>query len=416
MRAEIVGVGTELLLGEIPNTNAQTIALALAAIGVDCTRHVAVGDNEERIAAAVREGLERADAVIVTGGLGPTQDDVTREAIARACGRRLVRDERIVAEIRARFERMGREMPSANERQGDVVEGGEAIANPLGTAPGLRVAHEGAVVYALPGVPSEMVAMLEARVLPELAAGAGGGACIVSRIVRTAGLAESAVAEQLAPVWSGTRDGVTLAYLAGGGEVRVRLTSKAASAEEALARLRAAEERVRGALGAAVVGVDEETLEAVALALLRSRGWRLACAESVTGGLVAARLTAVPGASAAFAGGIVAYEARVKEELLGVDAALLAGPGAVSAETARAMASGVRARTGADVGLATTGVAGPAEHGAPVGTVFIALDGPDGALARGLRLPGDREAVRALAVAATLNLLRLHLLGEVRAG
>lgn len=415
MRAEVVAVGTELLLGDIANTNAQTIGRELARIGVDCLVHTAVGDNVDRIAEAIRAALERADAVVVTGGLGPTQDDVTREAIAAVVGQPLIRDERLAAVIRARFERMRRDMPESNLRQAERPEGSTSLENPVGTAPGLLVEHHGRVVYAIPGVPSEMETMLKGHVLPDLARRAGEAASIVSRVIRVGGLAESAVGEALAPAWSKLGAGdVTMAFLAGGGEVRVRLTAKAATEAAANERLDEVELQVREALGPAVVGAGDETLELVIARLLDERGWTLACAESVTGGLVAARITDVPGASVSFRGGVVSYASDAKSDVLGVDPSLIDEHGVVSGPVALAMAAGVRETMKADVGIATTGVAGPAElDGKPVGTVVLAVSGPLGEAHREVHLPGDRTTIRRIASGAALNLCRLYLLGSL---
>jgi nicotinamide-nucleotide amidase len=415
MRAEVVAVGTELVLGDVPNSNAQAIARELARVGVDCHRHTAVGDNVERIADALADALARADAVVVTGGLGPTQDDVTREAVARLTGQRLVLDEGLARELRSRFERMGRPMPASNLRQAERPEGARPIPNPLGTAPGLLVEHRGKPIYLLPGVPSEMEAMLRDHVVPDLERRAGEGLRIVSRVVRVAGVPESAVAEALVGAWERLEAGsTTMAFLAGGGEVRVRLTAKAASERDAAARLDAAEREVRTALGVAVVGTDDETLEAVVIRLLGERGLTLGCAESVTGGMVAARITDVPGASAVFRGGVVAYAPEVKAGALGVDPGLIATRGVVSPAVARAMAEGAQRLLGSDVAVATTGAAGPTPHGdVPVGTVALAVAGPDGEAVREVRLPGDRATVRRLATTAALNLVRLHLLGAL---
>jgi nicotinamide-nucleotide amidase len=412
LRAEVVAVGTELLLGDIANTNAQTIAQELARIGVDCLVHTAVGDNVDRIAAAIGAALERAEAVVVTGGLGPTRDDVTREAISALVGRPLIRDDRLAAEIRARFERMRRDMPESNLRQADRPEGSTAIPNPIGTAPGLLVEHEGKVIYAVPGVPSEMETMLTAAVLPDLARRSGAAASIVSRVIRVGGLAESAVGEALEPTWSRLGAGdVTMAFLAGGGEVRVRLTAKAPSEASANERLDQVEAEVRTALGPAVVGSGNETLELVVSRLLDERGWTLACAESVTGGLIASRITEVPGASATFRGGVVTYATDSKSDLLGVDPSLIDEHGVVSGPVARAMATGARHALDADVGIATTGVAGPTElDGVPVGTIVLAVSGPLGEADREVRLPGDRATIRRIASGAALNLCRLYLL------
>ena len=410
MRAEVVAVGTELLLGDIVNSNAAEIGRALAEIGVDHYRSVAVGDNEGRIGEAIGAALERAEAVIVTGGLGPTQDDVTREAIAALTGRALRRDESIVQQLRERFASFGREMPERNLRQADVPEGATVIELTFGTAPGLIVPHGDGVIYAVPGVPAEMKDMLARAVLPDLMTRMGGAASIRSRVVRVAGVSESAVAEALAPVWDMLGNGVTMAFLAGGGEVRVRLTAKGDDDARVTELLDAAEAAVRAALGSAIVGLDDETLEQVVGNLLLTHDWTLAAAESLTGGLFSSRVVSVAGASEYFRGSIVSYATDVKASALGVDQGVLDEHGPVSAPVARAMAAGARERLGADVGVALTGVAGPIEQGKPVGTVVIAVDGPLGAAHREVRLPGDRNTVRTLATGAALNLLRLYLL------
>lgn len=414
MRAEVVAVGTELLLGDIANTNAQEIGAMLAGIGVDCHIHTAVGDNEERIALAIGDALGRAGAVVVTGGLGPTQDDVTREALARLTGMRLVRDGEAEARLRAMFERLGRPMPDINLRQADRPERATIIEARIGTAPGLIVEHDGGVIYAIPGVPAEMREMMSRAVLPDLSRRAGPAAVTRTRVLRVAGMSESGIAQTLAPLWDrldGT--GVTLAYLAGGGEVRVRLTAKAADEAAAEALIAPAELTVRDALGPAVVGRDDETLETVVGALLRARDATLSVAESMTGGGIAERLTRATGASHWFAGGIVAYTPEAKAALLGVDPDLIQREGLVSEAVAAAMAGGVRDRLGTTVGAAITGAAGPESHGGrPAGTVCIAVAIGDRTVSRDLRLPGDRGTVRSLAIGAVLNLIRLTVLEE----
>jgi competence/damage-inducible protein CinA-like protein len=412
MRAEIVAVGTELLLGDIANTNAQTIGRELARIGVDCLVHTAVGDNIERIAEAIAGALTRADAVVVTGGIGPTQDDVTREAIALATGDRLIADPALREDLEAKFSRLGRPMAAMNLKQAERPERARSIPNPIGTAPGVLAEHEGKPIYALPGVPHEMVAMLHASVLPDLAGRAGGSSSIVSRIVRVAGMTESGVAESLGPTWERLgRGGATIAFLAGGGEVRVRLTAKAPSEGAADARLDEVEAEVRRALGPAIVGGGDDTLELVVGRLLADRRWTLATAESVTGGLIAARITDVPGASTTFRGGVVAYATDAKPATLGVEEDLIEKHGVVSGPVGRAMARGARTALDADVGLATTGVAGPTElDGVPVGTVVVGVSGPLGDADRQVRLPGERYTIRRLATTTALNLLRLYLI------
>jgi nicotinamide-nucleotide amidase len=410
MRAEVIAVGTELLLGDIANTNAAHIGRALASVGVDCFIHTAVGDNEERIADAIATALARADAAIVTGGLGPTQDDVTREAISRATGRALVRDDRIAEALRERWRTFGREMPAMNLRQADVPEGATVIEVTFGTAPGLIVPHGDGAIYALPGVPAEMEDMLARAVLPDLMGRMGEPARIRSRVVRVAGMSESAVAELLAPTWEVTGEGVTMAFLAGGGEVRVRLTAKGDEDARVDELLVAAEATVRAVLGAAVVGLDDDTLERIVGRLLLARGWTLAAAESLTGGLFSSRVVSIAGASEYFRGAVVAYATGAKSDVLGVAEEILDEHGPVSAPVARAMATGARRVLGADVGIGLTGVAGPLEQGKPIGTVVIAVDGPLGVAHREVRLPGDRNVVRTLAAGTALNVLRLYLL------
>ena len=413
MRCEIIGVGTELLLGQIINSNAAWIGQRLADVGWDCLRHTVVGDNEARITDAIHEALARADAVIVTGGLGPTQDDVTRGALAAAAGVPLRRQPELEAWLRDRFAHMGiGRMAEMNLRQADVPEGARAIDNPRGSAPGLVVEVGGKPVYAVPGVPREMEGMLERVVLPDLAAHAGEGRAIVSRTLRTAGVPESRLAERLTPLWESVPGDVTLAYLASPGEVRVRLTAVGATREAALAEIAPVEAAVRDELGDVVYALDEETLEAAVGRLLRERGQTLATAESLTGGMVGARITTVAGASDYYLGGVVSYATEAKAGLLEVDRDLLAEHGPVSEPVAAAMAAGARRAFGADLGLATTGVAGPAEQaGQPVGTLCLGVADGAGSASMAVRAPGDRAQVRAWATTVALDLLRRRLEG-----
>jgi nicotinamide-nucleotide amidase len=413
VRCEIVGVGTELLLGQIVNTNAAWIGQRLADVGWDCLRHTVVGDNEARITEVLREALGRADGVIVTGGLGPTQDDVTREAVAALAGVPLVRRPELESWLRERFAAMGARMAEMNLRQADVPEGARYIDNPRGSAPGLIVEVGGKPVYAVPGVPREMEGMLERVVLPDLAARAGEGRAIVSRVLRTAGVGESRLAERLTPLWEAAGGGrVTLAYLASAGEVRVRLTAVGATRQEALAEIAPVEAKVREELGEIVYGVDDETLEALVGRLLGERHQTLATAESLTGGLLGGRVTTVAGSSGYYLGGVVAYATEAKAALLGVDRELLATDGPVSEPAAAAMAAGARRAFGADLGLATTGVAGPTEQdGRPVGTLCLGVADAAGTATATMRAPGDRGQVRAWAATVALDLLRRRLEG-----
>jgi nicotinamide-nucleotide amidase len=406
VRAEVLAVGTELLLGQIQDTNSSWIGEQLAVAGVDCLRQVKVGDNLGRIVDALRDALRDADAVVVCGGLGPTQDDLTRDAIAALMGVELARDEAIARRIEAMFRARGREMPASNLRQADVPVGASTMAQQPGTAPGL-VCPIGPdkVIFAVPGVPSEMREMVAGTVIPELRRRAGDTSIIRSRVLRTWGDSESGVAEKLA----GRVDALeasgnpTLAYLASGVEgIKVRITAKAESPEAVDALIAAEEALVRAILGDLIFGVDDETMEAAVLSALGVAGLSLAVAESVTGGMIASRYCAVPGASTVFRGGVVAYASDVKFDLLDVPE----GP-VVSAEAACAMADGVRRRLGADVGLATTGVAGPTEQeGVAVGTVYVGLAVGERVEAVALKLPGDRERIRAFATISASDALR----------
>ena len=412
MRAEIVAIGSELLLGQNLDTNTQWIAERLAAAGIDCTHQVSVGDNVERIAETMRLALSRADAVICTGGLGPTQDDLTREAIAAVADVTLRRDPDALALVEEVFRRRGRQMSPSNARQGDVPEGARIIAPARGTAPGIICPVGTGVIYAMPGVPDEMQEMLERAVLVDLAARSGERAVISSRVLRTWGMGESAVAELVAPrvdaLATAGPGAPTIAFLASGMEgIKIRLTVKAPDARAAAAALTAEEAELRALLGDLVFGVDDETMEHAVGELLLAAGWRLALAESYTGGLVSARLVGEPGASRWLAGAVVAYEPGVKQQLLKVPA----GP-VVSAEAAMAMAEGARELLGADVGCATTGVAGPEpDEGHPPGTCFagIALPGRP-ALGVALNLGGTRARIREIGTISTLDRLRRALM------
>jgi competence/damage-inducible protein CinA-like protein len=413
VRAEIIGVGTEILLGQIANSNAQWISERLADIGVDVLHHQAVGDNVDRIADAFRLALSRADAVIVTGGLGPTQDDITRDGLAMALGVKLERHPEIEDFLRERFAGYGREMAEINLVQADVPEGARYILPERGTAPGLvSETADGKVVYAVPGVPAEMREMMEGTILPDLGE-RGGGAAIVSRVLRSTGIAESKVAELLADLFERSSN-PTVAYLASSGEVKVRLTAKAAThgeAEDLLAPLAA---EVARRLAPHVFTTGDEELEQVVGRELRARRRTVACAESLTGGGLAARLTKAPGASEYFLGSAVTYTAKAKHDVLGVSQETIDGPGVVSEECAREMAAGARELFGADVALALTGVAGPEPHGGQQpGQVWMAIDAADAKEARGFRAPGDRAQVRRWAEQGALDLLRRYLQGSL---
>ena len=412
MKAEIIGVGTEILLGQICNNNAQWMSERLAEIGVDVVYHQAVGDNPERIERAFRTALSRADVLLITGGLGPTQDDITREGLAAALGVRLVREPKIEEFLRERFRAFGREMPESNLQQADVPEGGRYILPQRGTAPGLALqTRDGKRVYAVAGVPAEMREMMEGTILPELAQ-AAGPAALVSRTIRVTGMPESQVAVELDDLFTASAN-PSLAYLASSGEVKIRVTAKAPSRAEAEALIEPLAEKVIDRLGTHVFSADDEDLEQVIGRLLKASGKTVAAAESLTGGSLGVRLSKAPGASAYFRGSAVTYTAEAKHEVLGVSKETIEGPGIVSEECAREMAQGARRVFDADVGVALTGVAGPEPHDdKPVGTVCVALSAEGDEVSRSFRAPGDRDQVRRWAEQAALDLLRRHLDGS----
>jgi nicotinamide-nucleotide amidase len=415
VRCDVVAIGTELLLGQIVDTNSAYIGEQLAAHGLDSLLQVKVGDNLARIESVLRGVLADADAVIVCGGLGPTHDDLTREAVAAVMRVSLVHDESIATVIRDMFAVRSRPMADNNLRQALVPCGATIIPQTRGTAPGLicPVVVDGVdkVVYAIPGVPHEMKDMLERAVLPDLHRRAGRTAVIVSRTLRTWGESESGLNQRLDPVIASldAAGSPTLAFLASGWEgMKVRLTAKADTAGAAARMLAPVEARVREIVGDQVFGVDDDTMESVVLELLRQRGWTLGLAESVTGGLVAGRITNVAGASEVFRGAVVSYASEVKFDLLGVDP----GP-VVNERAALQMAEGARRVLGCHVGLALTGVAGPTEQdGVEAGTLCVGIVTPVESVARTMRLPGLRDQMRQMSVISSLDLLRRQLLAH----
>ncbi len=406
MRCEVLAIGTELLLGQIVDTNSAWMGEKLADAGIDSFEHRQVGDNLGRMVRALRELLEESDAVIVCGGLGPTPDDMTRQAIADVMGVELERRDDLVEWVSALFTSRGRAMPENNLRQCDVPVGAEPIPNSVGTAPGIKALVGDKIVYAVPGVPYEMHLMMSEHVLPDLLARSGQQSAIVSRSLKTWGTSESGLAEMIAHRVD-AQTNPTIAFLARGIEgLVVRMTAKASTPEEARALIEPEEQALREILGDLVFGVDDETMETVVLDLLRKRGLTLGLAESLTGGLVASRLVSVPGTSDVLKGGVVAYMTDAKRSVLGVTAESV-----VSSECARQLAEAARRVFGADVGLGVTGVAGPEEQeGQPAGTVFFGLAvGDEPAEAVGTQLPGQREMVRQFATISLLNLLRMKL-------
>jgi nicotinamide-nucleotide amidase len=403
MRGAVLAVGTELLLGDVVNSNAAWLGGRLAAAGVEVVASEAVADDLDRLVAAIHRHLQETDVLVLCGGLGPTIDDLTRDAVAAACQAPLARSAAVEEQLRATFAAYGRSMPPEVLRQADVPRGAEVLANPVGTAPGLWLRYGERTVIALPGPPHELQAT-SAPLWPRLAALTGR--VVTTRQVLVSGMGESAVAARVEAAVT-LPEGVALSYLAGGAAVRVRFTTSGDPA--VLDPLVAA---VDAALGDHVWGHDGQTLDGVVHELLAAHGQTVAVAESLTGGLLAATLSQRPGSSATFRGSVVVYATDLKESLAGVPGPLLSSEGAVSAQTAAALAAGARDRLGADWGLGVTGVAGPTEQeGKPVGTVHVAVAGPEAGEVRSLRLPGDRERVRLLTVASALDLLRRHLQG-----
>lgn len=410
--AEIIAVGTELLLGNIVNTNARDISQALSAVGVNVFWHTVVGDNPARLRDALDIARRRADIIITTGGLGPTYDDLTKQTICEAFGRKLVLHQDILDSIRAYFEKnVHMTMPKNNVQQAELPEDCTVFDNPVGTAPGCAFETGGVHVLMLPGPPFEMLTMLKDHAVPYLRG--LSSEVIVSHDIMTFGLGESPMEELLREKMS-HMENPSLATYAKPSEVRLRATAKAACREEAEAMLAPVVEEITAFLGDVVYGIDVPGLENVCMDLLKKQGRTFATAESCTGGRIAERITALPGASAVYRGGAVSYWTSVKARVLGVPQEILDTCGAVSEETARAMAEGARTITGAEIALSVTGVAGPDpdERGVPVGIVYIGLATPDGTFCR----PCDfgkrrRDRIQDLAANHAFDVLRRYLTG-----
>lgn len=413
--AGILAVGSELLTPFRRETNSLWLTARLNELGVEVCFKGVVGDRAEAIAAALAWLLDRLALVFVTGGLGPTSDDVTREAVAKALGVPLEENAQVLAAIQARFEARGVPMPEVNRRQALVPRGAEVLPNPRGTAPGLWIEHAGRLLVVLPGPPRELEPMVDTLVLPRLRA-RSGAARLLRRVVKIAGRGESQVEEALHPLyeeWRRSRPGLDVTLLASPGQVEVHFAARDDGQGSAAPLLDHAVDELGRLLGADVFTTDDRRLEEVVGALLGAQGARVAVAESCTGGLVASRLTDVAGSSAYFEGGIVAYSDVAKQQLLGVPDTLLARHGAVSEPVAEAMAAGARTRAGVDWGIGVTGIAGPGggtpEN--PVGTVVVSVAGPNVTRTRRYRFLGEREEVKWQASQAALDLLRRVLLG-----
>ena len=409
--AELIAVGTELLLGNIANTDAQMLSQGLSALGINVYYHTVVGDNPQRLRAAVELARTRADIIITTGGLGPTCDDLTKNVLAECFGKKLVFHEPSARRIEAYFQRLhaGRPMTENNYQQAMLPEGCTVLDNDWGTAPGVAFEAGGVRVIMLPGPPRECKAMFTHRVVPYLKSLADG--VIVSRTLKLFGIGESSMEAQLRDEMNAMTN-PTLAPYAKEGECELRITARAEDEQAAHALIDPVEARLREKFGPLIYGADVPSLEAAVFRLLQEKGLTFGCAESCTGGLIAKRMTDLPGASQVFMGGVVSYTNFVKANVLGVPQALLDEHGAVSEPVACAMAEGVRAVTGADYGISVTGVAGPDsdERGNAVGTVYIGLAGPDGTLCRlchfGKR---SRERIRGQSANTAFDLLRREL-------
>jgi nicotinamide-nucleotide amidase len=417
-RAEILTIGDELLRGEIVDTNKSFLSERLLSLDIETQHHTSVRDDPDDMIDAFRRAAERSDYVLVSGGLGPTRDDLTAEVLAKAFGRPLVLDEAALETIRAFFRAVGREMTSNNASQAYFPEGAEVLPNPIGTAPGFLVVERGAHFFCMPGVPRELHRMLDEQVLPRIAERHGGGRVVRSALLRTFGLGESTLDAELADIAASGSGDVSLGFRTSFPDNYLRPLARADSAAEADASLARVCSAIRERLGALVYGEGDESLDAVVGRLLRERCKTVAVAESCTGGLIAERITDNPGSSAYFLGGVVAYANSAKVALLGVSEALLAEHGAVSEPVARALAEGARERFRADFGVATTGISGPdgGTPDKPVGTVYVALARESGTHCEHFVFPLDRTRHRQLVAQIGFDWLRRALLGEELVG
>ena len=410
LSAEIIAIGSELLAPDRTDTNSLWLTEKLNSIGIEVKLKTIVGDDDARLEETIRDAVRRSKVVIATGGLGPTEDDVTRKVAARALGRRLLLDESILAELREKFKKFGQVMPERNSRQAMVIERAEVLDNPNGSAPGLFIEHEGVAIVLLPGPPREMKPMFENHVIPRLVDRAGA-IKVVRRMLRVAGMGESAVDEKIAPIYTQYENPQTT-ILFNQSEIEIHLTARGRTEADAEALLDKISEQLEERLGHAVFSFAGEKMEEVVGLKLTLGGYTLSVAESCTGGLIAQRLTDVPGSSKYFIEGVVAYSNDAKTRALGVEPVLLLEHGAVSAPVAEAMAEGIRKRARTDFGLSITGIAGPGggSDEKPVGLVYIALADDAHTEHRKLNVPGDRQLIRWRASQAALDLLRRRLI------
>jgi len=412
MKAEILSIGTELLHGRIVDTNAAYLAEKLNENGFDLQSHLAVGDSRDLLLWALTVAAERSDLIVITGGLGPTRDDITRQTIAEFCGVPLELHEPSLAHIRELFARRRIHMPDNNKIQAMIPKGATVIPNPNGTAAGFAIANGRTEMISMPGVPSEMKAMFEGWVLPHLAERTGRKGVKITRLLNAYGISESLVDEKIHHLMAPDRN-PNVGTMVHDGIISVRINAAGDTPAEAAKRLDATEAEIRGILGDVIFGTDSEDVEHAVARLLKERGLKVAVAESCTGGLVAHKLTNVPGISEFFLEGVVAYSNAAKTRLLGVPEALFSTVGAVSAEAASAMADGVRQRSGSDVAVGVTGIAGPTggTPQKPVGLVFIAVSTRRATEAKEFRFAGPRTMIKDRSAKAALNMLRLALAG-----
>lgn len=411
MRAEIISVGTELLLGQIVDTNAPYLGKVLSALGIDTYYRVTVGDNSTRLADTLKTALGRADIVITIGGLGPTQDDLTKETIAEVLGERMVNDPESEKSLRGFFDMRGLKIAESNLKQALIPESGMAVPNSMGTAPGIIVEKNGKIAIALPGPPNEFIPMLVNSIVPYLGGKTASSPSVIeSRVLRVIGIGESAAEEKIKSLLDGSNP--SIAPYAKSAEVHFRITAKALDHEAAIRMIDDLDSKAREILGDYVYGVDEETLESVVVDLLRKKGLKLALAESCTGGLISNRITNISGSSDVFLAGIVTYSNEAKTAFLGVSHDLLMTRGAVSPEVAEAMASGAAKATGADIAVSVTGIAGPAGATSekPVGLVYIGISAPDGVRAEKNVYGGSRLDIKYRTSQTALNMIRMYLM------
>jgi nicotinamide-nucleotide amidase len=410
LTAEIIAIGSELLAPDRSDTNSLWLTEKLNRLGIEVKLKTIVGDDDARLEETIKDATRRSKVVITTGGLGPTEDDITRKITARALGKRLLLDEAVLDEIKKRFQGFGVAMPERNSRQAMVIEDAQVLPNPNGTAPGMFLDHNGTAIVLLPGPPREMQPMFANHVAARLESRAGN-VRVVRRMLRVVGLGESAVDEKIAPVYT-KYDNPQTTILFNQSEIEIHLTARGRTEDEANALLDKVVLEIEERLGNAIFSFNGEKMEEVVALKLTVGGYTVATAESCTGGLLAQRLTDIPGSSKYFVEGVVTYANDAKTRTLGVEPMLLLEYGAVSAEVAEAMAEGIRERAGTDFGLAITGIAGPGggTEEKPVGTVFIAISSEAGTEHRKLKLPGDRHLIRWRSSQAALELLRRRLI------